>query len=107
MLYDSAKTARQLFFFFIPSLRLRGDHQRRQRRTQINYDLEDDPTSSDFNCVFLSRPVPRRLCLCAFTLQALFHISSHALKGAPVPKGSATVMGICGCTLNVNSQWQS
>lgn len=55
------------FFFFIPSLRLSGDHQRRQRRTQINYDLEDDPTSSDFNCVFLSRPPPTA-CVCVHLL---------------------------------------
>lgn len=60
---EDSQTAFIYLFFSFPPFRLRGDHQRRQHRTQINYDLEDDPTPSDFDCVFLSRPPAACVCV--------------------------------------------
>ena len=66
------------FFSFFPSLRLRGDHQRRQLETQINYNREDDPTSSDFSCVFLFPPprLPPLVFVCIYSSSAISHIFS-------------------------------
>lgn len=74
---------KQGFSFLSPRRALEGceDHQRCQLQIQINYNLEDDPSSSsDIDCMF-----PLFMLVCIY-FQALFHISSHALKRARLPK---------------------